>query len=118
MEEVCSSSSSLSSFSSHRQVVAEEHRSSGEEAGYGAGLWNVQGHPRAGSSPGSHSPLPQFLVPVFLKLPTGTEGWLEVRGTCGVAELREEMPWRGAIPVGARGGFGVNRRIAGGFSVF
>ncbi|MQL70356.1 hypothetical protein Taro_002668 [Colocasia esculenta] len=35
MEEVCSSSSSLSSFSSHRQVVAEEHRSSVEEAG----LW-------------------------------------------------------------------------------
>ncbi|MQL92763.1 hypothetical protein Taro_025395, partial [Colocasia esculenta] len=33
MDEVCSSSSSLSSFSSHRQVVAEEHRSSGEEAG-------------------------------------------------------------------------------------
>ncbi|MQL79092.1 hypothetical protein Taro_011545 [Colocasia esculenta] len=32
MEEVCSSNS-LSSFSSHRQVVAEEHRSSGEEAG-------------------------------------------------------------------------------------
>ncbi|MQM06048.1 hypothetical protein Taro_038868 [Colocasia esculenta] len=32
MEEVCSSSS-LSSFSSHRQIVAEEHRSSGEEAG-------------------------------------------------------------------------------------
>ncbi|MQL92989.1 hypothetical protein Taro_025623 [Colocasia esculenta] len=32
-QEVCSSSSSLSNFSSHRQVVAEEHRSSGEEAG-------------------------------------------------------------------------------------
>ncbi|MQM17230.1 hypothetical protein Taro_050196, partial [Colocasia esculenta] len=30
MEEVCSSS--LSSFSSHRQVVAEEHRSSEEDA--------------------------------------------------------------------------------------
>ncbi|MQL87922.1 hypothetical protein Taro_020473 [Colocasia esculenta] len=36
MEEVCSS---LSSFSSHRQVVAEEHRSSEEEAG----LWPVRG---------------------------------------------------------------------------
>ncbi|MQL83545.1 hypothetical protein Taro_016031 [Colocasia esculenta] len=35
MEVVCSSSSSLSSFSSHRQVVAREHRGSGE----GAGLW-------------------------------------------------------------------------------
>ncbi|MQM02441.1 hypothetical protein Taro_035204 [Colocasia esculenta] len=30
MEEVCSSSSSRSSFSSHMQVVAEEHRSSEE----------------------------------------------------------------------------------------
>ncbi|MQL77245.1 hypothetical protein Taro_009642 [Colocasia esculenta] len=34
----------------------------------------------------------------------------------GVAELREETPWRGAIPVGARGGFGVNREIVGGSS--
>ncbi|MQL94667.1 hypothetical protein Taro_027325 [Colocasia esculenta] len=59
-----------------------------------------------------------FLVPVFLKLLTGTEGWLEDRGTCGVAELLEEMPYRGAIPVGAREGLGVNREIAGGFSVF
>ncbi|MQM03811.1 hypothetical protein Taro_036600 [Colocasia esculenta] len=48
----------------------------------------------------------------------GTEGCLEDRGTCGVAELREETSWRGAIPVGARGGFGVNREIAKGFSVF
>ncbi|MQL81729.1 hypothetical protein Taro_014190, partial [Colocasia esculenta] len=48
MEEVCSSSSSLSSFSSHMQVVAEEHRSSEEEANVvwmcgvcrcGSGIW-------------------------------------------------------------------------------
>ncbi|MQM15028.1 hypothetical protein Taro_047960 [Colocasia esculenta] len=31
---------------------------------------------------------------------------------CGVAELREETSRRGAIPVGARGGLGVNREIA------
>ncbi|MQL76372.1 hypothetical protein Taro_008765 [Colocasia esculenta] len=58
-------------------------------------------------------PLPQLLVPVFLKLPTGSKGCLEDRGTCGVAELREETPWRGVILVEARGGFGVNREIAG-----
>ncbi|MQM00109.1 hypothetical protein Taro_032841, partial [Colocasia esculenta] len=46
----------------------------------------------------------------------GTEGCLEDRGTRGVAELREETSWRGAILVGARGGFGVNREIAGGSS--
>ncbi|MQL89058.1 hypothetical protein Taro_021621, partial [Colocasia esculenta] len=73
-----------------------------------------EGHPRAGSSPGSLFILPQLHAPVSLKLPTGTEGWLEDRGTCGVSELREETPWRGAIPVGARGGFGVNREISGG----
>ncbi|MQL80055.1 hypothetical protein Taro_012497 [Colocasia esculenta] len=60
--------------------------------------------------------LEQLLAPVFLKLPTGTEGWLDDRRTRGVAELREETSWRGAIPVGARGGFGVNREIAGGES--
>ncbi|MQM13351.1 hypothetical protein Taro_046276 [Colocasia esculenta] len=48
-----------------------------------------------------------------LKLPTGTGEWLEDRGTCGVAELREETPWHGAILVGARRGFGVNREISG-----
>ncbi|MQM00491.1 hypothetical protein Taro_033226 [Colocasia esculenta] len=75
-----------------------------------------QGHPRVGFHPASLSLLPQLHVPVFLKLPTGTEGWLEDRGTRGVVELREEMLWRGAIPVGARGGFGVNRGISGGVS--
>ncbi|MQM10805.1 hypothetical protein Taro_043705 [Colocasia esculenta] len=37
------------------------------------------------------------------------EANLDDRRTCGVAELREETPYRGAIPVGARGGLGVNR---------
>ncbi|MQL91670.1 hypothetical protein Taro_024286 [Colocasia esculenta] len=37
--------------------------------------------------------------------------------TRGVAELREETSRRGAIPVGARGGLGVNREIAGSSSV-
>ncbi|MQM11419.1 hypothetical protein Taro_044327 [Colocasia esculenta] len=63
---------------------------------------------------------PEFLdlrVPVFLKLPTGTEGCLDDRRTCGVAELREDTSRRGAILVGAHGGFGVNREIAGGSSV-
>ncbi|MQL82718.1 hypothetical protein Taro_015201 [Colocasia esculenta] len=50
---------------------------------------------------------------MFLKLLTGTEGYLEDYGTCGVAELREETPYRGAIPVGARGGLGVNREVSG-----
>ncbi|MQL89063.1 hypothetical protein Taro_021640, partial [Colocasia esculenta] len=44
--------------------------------------------------------------------------WLEDRGTCSIAELREETPWRGAIAVGARGGFGVNRENSEGLSVF
>ncbi|MQM06823.1 hypothetical protein Taro_039650 [Colocasia esculenta] len=57
-------------------------------------------------------------APVSLKLPTGTGDWLEDLGTCGIAELREEMSWRGAIPVGARGGFGVNRENSGGLSMF
>ncbi|MQM07645.1 hypothetical protein Taro_040483 [Colocasia esculenta] len=57
----------------------------------------------------------QVRVPVFLELPTGSEGCLKDRGTCGGDESREETPWRGAIPVGARGGFGVNQEIAGGF---
>ncbi|MQM22651.1 hypothetical protein Taro_055707 [Colocasia esculenta] len=46
---------------------------------------------------------------------TGTEGLLDDRRTRGVAELREETSWRGAISVGARGGFGVNREIVGVF---
>ncbi|MQL78024.1 hypothetical protein Taro_010456 [Colocasia esculenta] len=54
----------------------------------------------------------------LMQLPTGTEGCLEDLGTRGVAKLREEMPYGGAIPVGARGGFGVNREIVGGSSVF
>ncbi|MQL87746.1 hypothetical protein Taro_020291 [Colocasia esculenta] len=54
----------------------------------------------------------------ILQLPTGTEGWLDDRRMGGVAELREESSWRGAILVGARGGFGVNQEIAGGSSVF
>ncbi|MQL89771.1 hypothetical protein Taro_022351 [Colocasia esculenta] len=41
----------------------------------------------------------------------GTEGCLEDRGTRGVAELHEETSWHGAILVGTRGGFGVNREI-------
>ncbi|MQL73753.1 hypothetical protein Taro_006109 [Colocasia esculenta] len=77
-----------------------------------------QGHPRAGFPPASLSLLPQLRVPMFLELPTGSEGCLEDCGTCGGDELREETPWRGAIPVGARGGFGVNQEIAGGLSVF
>ncbi|MQM09471.1 hypothetical protein Taro_042344 [Colocasia esculenta] len=54
----------------------------------------------------------------MMQLPTGTEGWLDDHGTRGVAELREETSWRGAITVGARGGLGMNREIAGGFSAF
>ncbi|MQM01265.1 hypothetical protein Taro_034017 [Colocasia esculenta] len=38
---------------------------------------------------------------------------LEDRATLGIAELREETPYRGAIPVGARGGLGVNREVSG-----
>ncbi|MQM11095.1 hypothetical protein Taro_043990 [Colocasia esculenta] len=56
----------------------------------------------------------QLRVPVFLELPTGTEGYLEDRGACGVVESDEETLWRGAILVGARRGFGVNQEIAGG----
>ncbi|MQL94428.1 hypothetical protein Taro_027081, partial [Colocasia esculenta] len=55
----------------------------------------------------------QVRVPVFLELPTGSEGCLEDRGTGGGDESREESSWRGAIPVGACGGFGVNQEIAG-----
>ncbi|MQM18851.1 hypothetical protein Taro_051848 [Colocasia esculenta] len=75
------------------------------------------GHPRAVLSAQSLSLLPQLHALASLKLPTGTEGCLEDRGTRGVAELREEMPYRGAILVGTRGGFGVNWEFAGGSSV-
>ncbi|MQL73391.1 hypothetical protein Taro_005745 [Colocasia esculenta] len=75
--------------------------------------WTVKGHPRAGFPPASLSLLPQLRVPVFLELPTGCEGCLEDRGTCGYDESGEETMWHGAIPVGARGGFGVNQEIAG-----
>ncbi|MQL98458.1 hypothetical protein Taro_031172 [Colocasia esculenta] len=51
----------------------------------------------------------QLAAPVSLKLPTGSEEWLDDRRTRGVAELRKETPYRGAILVGARGGLGVNR---------
>ncbi|MQM01105.1 hypothetical protein Taro_033855, partial [Colocasia esculenta] len=52
----------------------------------------------------------------FQTLQQGTEGCLEDGGMCGIAELYEETSWRGAIPMGARGGFGVNREIVGGSS--
>ncbi|MQM16975.1 hypothetical protein Taro_049939, partial [Colocasia esculenta] len=66
----------------------------------------------------SLSLLPQLTAPVSLKLLTGSEEWLDDRRTRGVAELLEETPYHGAIPVGARGGLGVNRVIAGGSSMF
>ncbi|MQM06389.1 hypothetical protein Taro_039209 [Colocasia esculenta] len=50
----------------------------------------------------------QLYTPVSLKLPTGTGDWLEDRGTCGGDESHEETPVRGVIPVGARGGFGMD----------
>ncbi|MQM16795.1 hypothetical protein Taro_049756 [Colocasia esculenta] len=46
------------------------------------------------------------------------EEWLVDRGMRGVAELREETSRRGAIRVGARGGLGVNRGIAGDSNAF
>ncbi|MQL74008.1 hypothetical protein Taro_006390, partial [Colocasia esculenta] len=70
-------------------------------------------HPRAALSAHSLPLLPQLRVPKSLKLLTGSEEWLDDRRTRGVAELREETSRRGAIPVGARGGLGVNREIAG-----
>ncbi|MQL70187.1 hypothetical protein Taro_002473 [Colocasia esculenta] len=76
-------------------------------------ILQVIGSLRAGSSPGSLSLLPQLHVPVFLELPTSTEGCLEDRGTCGGDESREESPVRGVVPVGVRGGFSVNQEIAG-----
>ncbi|MQM11900.1 hypothetical protein Taro_044817 [Colocasia esculenta] len=58
------------------------------------------------------------VVREFVTRGRGSEGWLEDLGACGVAELREETLWRGAIPVGARGGFGVNQENSEGLSVF
>ncbi|MQM02283.1 hypothetical protein Taro_035050, partial [Colocasia esculenta] len=78
----------------------------------------VQGHPRVGFPPCSLFPLPQLHAPVSLKLPTGTGKWLEDRGTRGVVESDEEMSWRGAIAVGARGGFGVDWENSEGLSMF
>ncbi|MQM02111.1 hypothetical protein Taro_034873 [Colocasia esculenta] len=75
-------------------------------------------HPRAALSAHSLPLLPQLRAPVSLKLLTGSEEWLDDRRTRGIAELREETSRRGAIPVGARGGLGVNREIVGGSSVF
>ncbi|MQL87426.1 hypothetical protein Taro_019967 [Colocasia esculenta] len=48
----------------------------------------------------------------------GSEEWLDDCRMRGIAELREEMSRRGAIPVGARRGLGVNRETAGSSSVF
>ncbi|MQL91470.1 hypothetical protein Taro_024088 [Colocasia esculenta] len=78
-----------------------------------------EAHPyphRAVLSVHSLSLLPQLAALVSLKLLTGSEEWLDDRRTRGVAELREETSRRGAIPVGARGGLGVNREIVGGES--
>ncbi|MQM21273.1 hypothetical protein Taro_054310 [Colocasia esculenta] len=70
-------------------------------------------HPRAALSAHPLSLLPQLRALVFLKVLTGIEEWLVDRGTRGVAELREETSRRGAIRVGARGGLGINRGVAG-----
>ncbi|MQL91202.1 hypothetical protein Taro_023811 [Colocasia esculenta] len=48
----------------------------------------------------------------------GSEEWLVDRRTRGISELREETSRRGAIPVGARGGLGVNQEIAGDSNAF
>ncbi|MQL93080.1 hypothetical protein Taro_025712 [Colocasia esculenta] len=53
----------------------------------------------------------------FRTLQQGTGEWLEDREACGVVESDEETPWCGAIAVGARGGFGVNRENSEGLSV-
>ncbi|MQL95689.1 hypothetical protein Taro_028350 [Colocasia esculenta] len=60
----------------------------------------------------------QLHAPVSLKLPAGAGEWLEDRGTCGVVESDEETSWHGAIPVGAREGFGVVWENSEGLSVF
>ncbi|MQL71999.1 hypothetical protein Taro_004313 [Colocasia esculenta] len=70
-------------------------------------------HPRAALSAHPLSLLPQLAAPESLKVLTGIKEWLVDRGTRGVAELREETSRRGAICVGARGGLGVNRGVAG-----
>ncbi|MQM03179.1 hypothetical protein Taro_035956 [Colocasia esculenta] len=55
----------------------------------------------------------------FLNLAAvGSEEWLDERRMRGIAELREETSRRGAIPVGARGGLGVNREITGDSNAF
>ncbi|MQM04267.1 hypothetical protein Taro_037058 [Colocasia esculenta] len=54
----------------------------------------------------------------FRTLQQGSEEWLDDRRTRGVAELCEETSRRGAIPVGARGGLGVNGEFVGDSSVF
>ncbi|MQM14507.1 hypothetical protein Taro_047438 [Colocasia esculenta] len=80
--------------------------------GVDANLRMVQviGSPEGSSLSSLSSPLAPASRP-------GTEEWLVDRRTCGVAELREETLRRGAIPVGARGGLGVNQEIAGSSSV-
>ncbi|MQM19856.1 hypothetical protein Taro_052870 [Colocasia esculenta] len=60
----------------------------------------------------------QVKIEQFRTLQQDSEEWLVDRRTRGIAELREEMSRRGAIPVGARRGLGVNREIAGGSSTF
>ncbi|MQM06749.1 hypothetical protein Taro_039576 [Colocasia esculenta] len=86
--------------------------------GVDANLRILQANPRAALSAHSLPLLPQLRAPVSLKLLTCSEEWLVDRRTRGVAELREETSRRGAIPVGARGGLGVNWEIAGSSRVF
>ncbi|MQL74424.1 hypothetical protein Taro_006804 [Colocasia esculenta] len=113
MAEVFSSSSSLSSSSSHRQVKSRV----GLEMKQDLLLFSWSSRPGV-----AVDWLASRLVDVHcLNLAAvdvdakGSEEWLDDRRTRGVAELREETSRRGAIPVGARGGLGVNREIAGGF---
>ncbi|MQM09841.1 hypothetical protein Taro_042723 [Colocasia esculenta] len=79
-----------------------------DDKGVDANLRMVQviGSPE-GSSLSSHS------FPLAPTCRPGTEEWLDDRRMRGVAKLREETSRRGAIPVGARGGLGVNRGITG-----
>ncbi|MQM08949.1 hypothetical protein Taro_041805 [Colocasia esculenta] len=62
--------------------------------------------------------LPQLHALVFLKLLTGFVEWLDDHRMRDVAKLREKTSRRGAIPVGACRGLGVNREIVGSSSVF
>ncbi|MQL73287.1 hypothetical protein Taro_005618 [Colocasia esculenta] len=113
LPEVCSSSSSLSSFSSHRQVKSRV----GPEMKQDLLLFSWSWRPGV-----AVDWLASRLVDVdCMNLAAvsvdakGSEEWLDDRRTRGIAELREETSRRGAIPVGARGGLGVNREIVGEF---